>query len=92
MRIGVGRWGLGRRGLGCTQGLVNGYTMCRETRSSILQQTALSSQREETKWEGERERERKGGLLFSHFVYQLSLASTQTWEDHSIKHTHRGTD
>ena len=30
----------------CTQGLVNGYTMCRGTRSSTLQQTALSSQRE----------------------------------------------
>lgn len=32
---------------GCIQGLVNGYTMCRETRSGTLQQTALSSRGEE---------------------------------------------
>ena len=72
----------------CTQGLVNGYTMCRETRSSTLQQTALSSQRERQSGRGgiEGERGRKG-LLFSHFVYRLSLASTQTCEDQGIKHT-----
>lgn len=35
------------------------------------------------------ERERERGLLFSHFVYRLSLASTQTREDQSAEHTHK---
>lgn len=52
-RRGLESWGGGD----CTQGLVNGYTMCRETRSSTLQQTALSSQRER---QSGRVREREG--------------------------------
>lgn len=46
----------------CTHSLVNGYTMCRETRSSTLQQTALSSQGPRQSGRV-RERRREGGRV-----------------------------
>lgn len=63
-------WGGG--GGGWAQGLVNGYTMCRETRSSTLQQTALSSQRERQSGRArEREAEREGGFIFLPFCLSV---------------------
>lgn len=69
-----GRELFGGAGVGWAQGLVNGYTMCRETRSSTLQQTALSSQRERQSGrarEREREAEREGGFIFLPFCLSV---------------------